>query len=308
MKIICRSRLNTINLFLIIKFIRIQQFLYYMKKIFCKRYLASYIITCMAILAHQPTFADGAIERIIQAHPVAPYPATIPLYENEVQIQLTKDNIEQVYRFFKDRLHAGDRLQAFTDNDGTSGYRLIYEETIDGQQKLLTLLEFSSRTTKDSLHPALGELRAQMMSGKRSQADYQAIEKKYAGLNTAFFRHVTDEQGGTVSEGNKIYQEAKKRILPPKVQISEQEYSKGNARAQDIRQRMQELKAKGDTAGIVALSQQLYGSPKQTAPGAATIQAYEKDTWDDWSACLKELYEVAYWTRLKYYTKSTQQN
>ena len=230
------------------------------------------------------------------------------LPENEVQIQLTKDNIEQVYRFFKDRLQAGDRLQAFTDNDGTSGYRLIYEETIDGQQKLLTLLEFSSRTTKDSLHPALGELRAQMMSGKRSQADYQAIEKKYAGLNTAFFRHVTDEQGGTVSEGNKIYQEAKKRILPPKVQISEQEYSKGNARAQDIRQRMQELKAKGDTAGIVALSQQLYGSPKQTAPGAATIQAYEKDTWDDWSACLKELYEVAYWTRLKYYTKSTQQN
>ena len=253
----------------------------------------------------QTAWADGAAERMIQAHPVPTYPATAPLQAGETQVLLSKDPLEQVHRFYKARLQTGDRIETLADQGGLVGYQVVYGETIDGQQKAVTLVEFGARSARDTLHPALGELKAQAMMGKRSQAEYQALEIAYGGLNTAFFRQVPDGQGGTISEGEKIYKATKKRLSPVTVQLSEDERSAGKTQAQELRQKMQEMKARGDVAGLIAMAQQSSGGAKQTRVGAAAMDAYERDIWDEWVACLKALQAAAYSTRLNYHTTRT---
>ena len=49
------------------------------------------------------------------------------------------------------------------------------------------------------------------------------------------------------------------------------------------------------------LAQRSGGSPRQTKAGAAMMDGMEKETWDIWAACLRELKAAAYWTRLEYH-------
>jgi len=255
-----------------------------------------YIINGSAVL-----FADGGEEM--------PPPRSLPRYGNAVQavetddtLFLTKDSVDTVKKFFETNKQDGDRVEE-SPADGSHGFQMNFFKTIGGREQSVPLARFEEKTPDANLHPALGELKAQAMMGKHSEAEYQALENKYKTLHLAYFRQVTDDQGRSVSEGEKIYRKAYNQAHgkdKSAVQADGGDQAAGKAQAQDMKKKMQEMKAKGDIAGIAALAQQFNKSPGQTKPGAAAMDEMNRDTWDLWVKCLEDIEKVAYRTQLKY--------
>jgi hypothetical protein len=62
---------------------------------------------------------------------------------------------------------------------------------------------------------------------------------------------------------------------------------------------MQEMKARGDIAGMMQMAQQFQGATKgETANQAAGEM--NRDLWPLWSQCLQDMHAVAFRTRLEY--------
>lgn len=238
-----------------------------------------------------------------------PPPRSLPKYGNAVQavetddtLFLTKDGVDMVREFFETNKQEGDRVEA-APAEGKQGFRMSFFKKISGREKSAPLVKVEEKTPDTNLHPALGELKAQAMMGKHSEAEYQALENKYKTLHLAYFRQVSDDQGGTVSEGEKIYRKAyhqahgKDRST---AQTGGEDQAAGKAGAQDMKKKMQEMKAKGDIAGIMALAGKSGGAPGQTKAGAAAMDEMNRDTWDLWVKCLEDIERAAYRTRVKY--------
>lgn len=191
--------------------------------------------------------------------------------------------------------------------EGRQRYQMSFFKNFSGQEKSVPLVHFEEKTPDTNQHPALGELKGQGMMGKRSEAEYQVLENKYKNLHLAYFRQVTDDQGRSVSEGEKIYRKAYNQAHgkdKSAVQTDGAAQAAGKAEDQEMKKKMQEMKAKGDIAGIAAMAQQFNKSPEQTKQGAAAMdemnKAMNNDTWDLWVRCLEDIEKVAYRTQLQY--------
>nr|NJM01431.1 hypothetical protein [Desulfobacula sp.] len=246
-------------------------------------------------------FADGGEE--------LPPPRSLPKYGNAVKavetddtLLLTKDSVAAVKKFFDTNKQDGDRLED-SPADGSQGFQMSFFKKIDGREKSVPLVRFEEKTPDANLHPALGELKGQVLMGKHSEAEYQALEDKYKTLHLAFFRQVSDDQGRSVSEGESIYRKAYNQAHgkdKSAVQAGGEDQAAGKAQAQEMKKKMQEMKAKGDIAGMAAMAQQFNTSPGQTKQGAAAMDEMIRDTWDLWVKCLEDIEKAAYRTRLKY--------
>lgn len=255
----------------------------------------SLLFLCLLSLAGNPLAADGGAEELLAPRPLPAYAKAVPAVATDRRVVLTKDVLETVKRFFEPRKQPGDRLA-----NSVSGFTLAAHKTVGGAEKSIALVEAETKEASDNLHPALGELKAQAVMGRHSEAEYQALEAKYKRLSRAFFRLVEDD-GKAVSEGELIYRKAYRQAHGANTAAvkNTQDPSK-KAQAQEMRKQMQAMKAKGDFAGIMNAAQGANPSPGQTAPGAATMAAASQDTWDLWVRCLQDLEKAAYWTRIRY--------
>jgi len=246
-------------------------------------------------------FADGG-EEMIAPRPMPKYGNVVKAFETDDTLLLTKDNLGTVKKFFEGKSEEGDRIEPL-GSFGKQAFKISFYKKIDGKEKSVQLLEVEEKTPDNNLHPALGELKGQVMMGKHSEAELQTLEKKYKNLHLAYFRQVSDDQGGTVSEGEKIYRKAYNQVHGKDrsaVQTGGADQAAGKAEAQDMKKKMQEMEAKGDIAGMAAMAQQFNKSPGQTKQGAAAVDEMNKDTWDLWVKCLEDIEKVAYWTQVKY--------
>ena len=66
----------------------------------------------------------------------------------------------------------------------------------------------------------------------------------------------------------------------------------------DIRQQAQEMKARGDMAGLAQLAQQSRAHSGQTQKGASAMDMATKDMWNTWLKCLQDLDATAYRTQI----------
>jgi hypothetical protein len=246
-------------------------------------------------------YADGG-EEMLPPRSLPRYGNAVKAVETDDTLLLTKDSVGEVKEFFDTNKQDGDRIEE-SPADGSHGFQMSFFKKIDGREKSIQLLEVEEKTPDDNLHPTLGELKAQVMMGKHSEAEYQALENKYKTLHLAYFRQVTDDQGRNISEGEKIYRKAYNQAHGKDrsaVQTGGADQAAGKAEAQEMKKKMQEMKAKGDIAGMAALAQQFNKAPGQTKQGAAAMDEMNKDTWDLWVKCLEDIEKVAYRTRLKY--------
>ena len=244
-------------------------------------------------LAGVPLAADGGAEEILVARALPAYAKAVPVFPTDRRVVLTKDAPGAVKRFFDQRKQPGDRF-----SDQGSGFTLSSQKA--GASMSISLVEVETKEANDDLHPALGELKAQSMMGRHSEAEYQALEAKYKRLSQAFFRQVEDE-GKSVPEGELIYRKAYRQAHGASTAAVKDTKDPGQkAKAQEMRKQMQAMKAKGDLAGIMKAAQSANTSPGQTAPGAAAMAAASQDTWDLWIRCLQDLEKAAYWTRIRY--------
>lgn len=212
---------------------------------------------------------------------------------------LSRDSVEVVREYFEKTRQNGDRVEA-VETKGKTAYALVYAGP--EVQRPVLLVSFEEKNPDSNIHPALGELKAQAMMGRRSQEEYQALEDRHKRLHLAYFREVDDGQGGMISEGEKIYRATYDEVHgPTKAAMKAQSPSPSQkAEAAALRQQMQDMKAKGDLAGMMAMAQKFNPSPNQTAPGATAMKAAGEDTWDTWVRCLEDMEAVAYRTRIMY--------
>lgn len=230
---------------------------------------------------------------------------TVPRYGNVLQpvdtdetVFLTKDSVEEVRQFFESTRQNGDRVDP-VEPTGSTAYQLVYAGP--EVQRPVLLVGFEEKKPDTNIHPALGELKAQVMMGKHSEQEYQLLENQYKRLHLSYFKDVDDGQGGVVSEGEKIYKETYAQVHgATKAAMKQPPTQSQKSEAAALKQQMQEMKAKGDIAGMMQMAQKFSHSPGQTAPGATAMQAMQADTWDLWVRCLRDMDAVAYRTRIHY--------
>lgn len=250
--------------------------------------------------------ADEDVETI-QAHSLAPYPGGVQEHDTGRTHLLSKDDLTAVKAFYEKHLLPGDRLEPFKTED-RHGFKLIFHRTIAGREQSVMELEFSAKPVDAILHPALAELHDQLKLGTHSAAEYKDLEKQYKTLTAAYFRMVKDDSGRRVSEGDAIYAKAAKAAHGEKpAEMSADERARGKAKAKEIQKEMKALKAKGDIAGMMRLSQERSQSLKIPKTEEAAIASMNKDTWDIWVKCLQDSAAAAYWTRLQYNESSLPQ-
>jgi hypothetical protein len=263
----------------------------------------------MAVLAGFIYITNGSAVLFADGGEEMPPPRSLPKYGNAVRafetddtLLLTKDSVGTVKEFFDTNKQDGDRVQE-SPAEGRRRFQMSFFKKIGDREQSVQLLEVEEKTPDTNLHPALGELKGQVLMGKHSEAEYQALEDKYKTLHLAYFRQVSDDQGRIVSEGEKIYRKAYNQAHGKDrsaVQTSGADQAAGKAEAQEMKKKMQEMKAKGDIAGMAALAQQFNKAPGQTKQGAAAMDEMNRDTWDLWVKCLEDIEKVAYRTQLKY--------
>lgn len=246
-------------------------------------------------------YADmDAGEEVITPHPLALYPGSVPVFDTDQQLLLTKDDVGLVKKFFETNKQDDDRVEP-SNAENRQGYQVTFYKKVKDEEQSIQVLQFEENTPDTNMHPALGELKAQTVMGKHSEAEYQVLEEKYKNLHLAFFRQVLDDQGQSVSEGEKIYRKVYDQVHGKATSGAPNPQDQAmKAKGQDLKKQMQEMKAKGDMAGMMQLAQNFSKSPGQTKAGASAMAEMNKDTWDQWVTCLKDIEAVAYKTQLHY--------
>jgi hypothetical protein len=265
----------------------------------CAVLLAAVVGLCLSWGTTVLRADEGAA--VIQPHLLPVYSPADSTNPPERTPLISKDPVAKIKKFYESKLQAGDRIEAF-ENENERGFRLTFYQTIDGKPQSVQLLEVTERIPGTILHDALGELKGLAMKGMHTEAEYQEMEKQYKNLTAAYYRQVDDGEGGTVSEGNRIYRLALNKARgDEKFEVDEAEVAEGKKKAKNLQKQMKALKAKGDFAGMMQMAQRNAMSPTDTKAGAAAMKAMAKDTWDIWAACLKDLKAAAYWTRLEFH-------
>jgi len=246
-------------------------------------------------------FADGGGggEELPPPRPLPKYSGAVQVFETDETLLLTKDSVDMVKKFFDSKKQAGDRVEA-APAEGRQAYLMSFFKTIGGQERSVPLVHFEEKTPDTNLHPALGELKGQVMMGRHSEAEYQVLENKYKNLHLAYFRQVLDDKGRDVSEGEMIYRKAFNQVHGKANDASHVPDANQKAKAADVKAQMQAMKAKGDIAGIMNLAQTFSANPRQTTAGAAAMDDMNKDTWEVWVKCLQDIEVAAFRTQLKY--------
>jgi len=288
------------------------------------------LVLCLLVTGFMPPslYADGGKE-FVTAHPMPTYPGSVPASETDRSHRLSKDSLDQVQSFFKARMQPGDRVEAF-DKDNETGFCIVYAEKA-GNRELTALELCASRKTKKAVpknqameqtiagagvalrkvdHPAFDEMAALVTKGLHAEAELRAAEKEYGEVTTSYFRTVRDpETGKSINEGDLIVQRAQKEAHPNQKQLkaagkNNKVSAEDKAAAQDVKRQMQELKAKGDIAGMMQLAQSrkdFQGPPANQREAMRLAEDdMNRDTWALWLNCLKDLKAAAYKTKVVY--------
>ena len=291
--------------------------------------LSQFILGALIIgMAPSALHADGGKE-FVTAHTMPGYPGSVAISEGERAQRLSKDSLELVEQFYRGKLRPGDRIEPFSKGDST-GFCIVYAEQAGGRElkanELCASKKASASTAQTQAfqqtvasagvtiskvdHPAFNEMSALVTRGMHSETELRAAEKEYGEVGTAYYRTVQDAQTGkSISEGELIVKRAHKAAHPNEAQLKEagkqnKVSAEDKAAAQEVKRQMQELKAKGDIAGMMQLAQsrkEFQGpSANQQQSMQLAMADLQRDTWPIWINCLQELKAVGYATKIVY--------
>lgn len=245
--------------------------------------------------------ADGDNREIPKSHPVALFTDAIPATDSPSPNKyFSKKSVDEVKAFFDSGRQSTDRFEPYSNQDekGT----VLYTTNLGKRFDLVTI---STKATQESYAgQAFGQLQALSMRGMHKENEFKEIESKYSILKSSYFKKVKDQQDHTKSEAEIIYRKYLK-IAHPDLEKSSgkqnesEEYKAGKAKAIEMRKQMQEMKAKGDIAGMMNMAQNSKG-PQIPKEGQKYMDAMNKDTWATWVECLDEMSKASFQTSITY--------
>ena len=239
--------------------------------------------------------------------------------------RVTNDGLDRIKAFYQKTLGPYDEIKPFTDQGSFSqGFVVVYRVHYKGQQykDVSELGEFArvEVTMPDSngfkarvigaeyaLPEPLSSLKNLVDRFGHTQEDYDAVFNKYQWVRFI-------QSWDPASDGPMITQKYHEKVFGAMTKTAPQEKSGDAATRADLKQKqkkMKELQASGDMAAMMALAQEMQQEAAGTGAGEQAQQyqdqqvaGIQRDSWDDWVACLKEMARAARWTRLQYSSTS----
>jgi hypothetical protein len=272
----------------------------------------------LAIMA-KPCLADGGDERpddkTTRSSLIYPNSQAAP---DKPMDRVTNDGLDKIKAFYQKTLGAYDLIRDIEQsNEFRRGFEVVYRARFTGQSggepsefATLTVTMPDSNGFKKKL---LGSeyivpepfTALQRLIGKygHTQADYDKIFNQYQWL-----RYVQYWDPG--SDGPMIPNKYHEKVFGAAPKTAPKEKKGDQATKADLKKKqkeMQALKESGDIAAMMALAQQMQEQAASTGAGEAAneimgkqLEGMQKDSWNEWVACLKEMATAARWVRLEY--------
>ena len=252
------------------------------------------------LLLTQAALADSVCE-FPPPLPLKAYPVSVAAsgrQEAPNRTRLSKEPLEEIRRAYESHGTAGDSYQERTDGDYRS-FSVFQRQTACNQTRNVLALEISERIGDNpNVSHAFGALKSMVVMGMHSEEEYHDAEKRYGTALKAFFREVSAPDQSVADEGRLILERCKREEKQQRTQFATPSTS-DRQQASDLRKKMQEMKARGDIAGMMQMAQQFQGATKgETANQAAGEM--NRDLWPLWSQCLQDMHAAAFRTRLEY--------
>lgn len=281
--------------------------------------LSSVAAMAVLTLAASPCLADGGDEgpddKTTRSSMIYPNSQAAPDKPLE---RVTNDGLDKIRAFYKKTLGAYDLIRDFEQgNEFRKGFEVVYRARFKGQSggdpsEFATL----SVTMPDSASfkkKVLGSeyimpepfTALQRLIGRygHTQADYDKIYDQYQWL-----RYV--QYWDPASDGPMIPNKYHEKVFGPTPKTAPKEKKTDEATKADLKRKqkeMQALKESGDIAAMMALAQQMQEQAAGTGAGEQgneimqqQLEGMQKDSWNDWVACLREMAAAARWVRLEY--------
>lgn len=254
------------------------------------------------LLLPLPAYADGSCELIAPAKPLKPHPGSVaasdgmsPPYLN----RLSKQGLPEIRKAYVGQQQPGDFFQEKAENE-TRTLALFQRQAACGKTRDVLALKISERTADNpNASQAFGALKAMTLLGQHSEAEYQQVLKRYGLTLKAYFRTVITPEGKSVDEGRLILDRCRKQEAQQRGQTTPATAA-NKQQSKEMRAQMQEMKARGDIAGMMQMAQQFQSSGRGDAAANQGKQEMNRDLWPLWLQCVKDMHAAAYLTRLDY--------
>ena len=233
--------------------------------------------------------------------------------------RMTNDSFDKIEAFYRKSFGPYDMIQPYAPEQGsflkgfTVIYRIHYKGTPADSLYEFARLEITMPDTAAYKTKVMGSeylLPEPITSLQRlvnrfghTQEDYDKLFNEYQWVR---FINSWDPASDGPAIGQKYHEKVfgKMSATPPKEKAGD---AATRADLEQKEKKMKELQASGDMAGMMALAQEMQAAAGQTGAGEQAqqmqdqmVEGMQKDSWDDWVACLKEMAAAARWTRLAY--------
>ena len=254
----------------------------------------------IALLLAQAAFADSVCE-FPPARPVKAHPGSVSASEQQMaphRVRLSKDRLEDIRRAYESGANPGDSFQEQSDAEYKT-FSVFQRQTACNQTRNVLALKVSERVGDNpSVSQVFGALKAMVVMGMHSEDEYRDAEKRYGTALKAFFREVSAPDQAVADEGRLILERCRREEKQQRSQFAAP--SAGDRQqASDLRKKMQEMKARGDIAGMMQMAQQFQGAATGDTAKQATTEM-NRDLWPLWSQCLQDMHAAGFRTRLEY--------
>lgn len=233
--------------------------------------------------------------------PMKSHPGSVPASEQQMaphRVRLSRERLEDIRRAYESGANAGDSYQEQSDAEYKT-LSIFQRQTACNQTRNVLALKVRERIGENpNASQAFGALKAMVVMGMHSEDEYRDVEKRYGTALKAFFREVNATDQAVADEARLILERCRREEKQQRSQFAAPTAG-DRQQAADLRKKMQEMKARGDIAGMMQMAQQFQGVAKGDTAKQATTEM-NHDLWPLWSQCLQDMHAAAYRTRLEY--------
>ncbi len=232
--------------------------------------------------------------------------------------RVTNDGLDKIKAFYQKTLGPYDLIRSFESGGEfrkgfTVVYRVRYKGQTGGEPSEFASLEVTIPDSTGFKQKVMGSeyilpepftaLQRLIDRYGHTQSDYDKLFAQYQWL-----RYV--QYWDPASDGPMIPHKYHEKVFGPTPKQAPKKKEGDEATKADLKKKqkeMQALKESGDVAAMMALAQQMQEQAGQTGAGQQAnemmqqqLEGMQKDSWNEWVACLKEMAAAARWVSLRY--------
>ena len=275
----------------------------------------------LTLAGSRACLADGGnYKPDLNARASAPlYPGSLPFSPDKAFDRVSNDGLKAIEAFYRKHAGPNELFEPFA-RENERGFTVTYRVMIEGGLTQRAQLNVSTADTPAVkamwrrypsaaiLPAAFNGLQQLIDRFGHTQADYDALYDAYQWLRfVKFYREAGSDQ---VIAGDIIYQRHHEKVfgaVPKSAPKDKAGDAAVRADLEEKKRKMQQLKEEGKMQELMALAMEMQGQMAGTAAGEEAtaiqdrqVEGIQKDSWDEWVACLKEMTAAVYWVRLEY--------